>query len=71
MAKIRKYQMFAFLEVFEIKGCKTIEDIKDVLNKELKQDTDVVFQWGANTTKKDFQIPKCAREVMLNGKEKF
>ncbi len=58
MSKIRKYQIMAFLELFEIKGCKTIKDIKELLNKELKNDTDVVFQWRVGVSKKDFEIPE-------------
>lgn len=45
MTKIRKYQVMAFLELFEIKSCKTIEDIRNITNKELKNDTDIVFSW--------------------------
>ena len=63
MQKIRKYQIMAFLQCFESKGCKTIEDIKKLLNKELKNDTDIVFQWQVNATKEDFIIPKSISEV--------
>lgn len=45
MSKIRKYQIFKMLEIFKEYGCKTIEDIENILNKDLKNDTDVVFQW--------------------------
>lgn len=62
MTKIRKYQIMAFLELFEIKGCKTIKDIKDLLNKELKNDTDVVFQWRVGVSQKDFEIPEELKE---------
>lgn len=62
MTKIRKYQVMAFLELFEIKGCKTIEDIKNLLNKELKNDTDVVFQWRIGVSQKDFEIPEELKE---------
>lgn len=62
MTKIRKYQIMAFLEVFEIKGCKTIKDIKDLLNKDLKNDTDVVFQFRVGASQKDFEIPEELRE---------
>lgn len=62
MTKIRKYQIMAFLELFEIKGCKTIKDIKDLLNKELKNDTDVVFQWRVGASQKDFEIPEELKE---------
>lgn len=58
MIRIKKYQIMAFLELFEIKGCKTIKDIKRLLNKELKNDTDVVFQWRVGASKKDFEIPE-------------
>lgn len=61
MSKIRKYQILAFLDVFEIKGCKTIKDIKNLLNKELKNDTDIVFKWRVGATKKDFEIPEILR----------
>lgn len=62
MTKIRKYQVMTFLELFEIKGCKTIEDIKNLLNKELKNDTDVVFQWRIGVSQKDFEIPEELKE---------
>lgn len=62
MTKIRKYQVMAFLELFEIKSCKTIEDIKNLLDKELKNDTDVVFQWRVGASKKDFEIPEELKE---------
>lgn len=58
MTKIRKYQVMTFLELFEIKGCKTIKDIRNILNKELKNDMDVVFQWRVGASKKDFEIPE-------------
>ncbi len=45
MSKIRKYQLFKLLETFEKYGCRTIEDIKNLLNKDLKNDTDIVFIW--------------------------
>jgi hypothetical protein len=44
--KIRKYQLFTFLNFFKDKGCKNIDDIIDLINKELKNDTDVVFIYG-------------------------
>ena len=58
MTKIRKYQIMAFLEVFELKGCKTIEDIKKLLDNDLKNDTDVVFQFRVGARKEDFNVPK-------------
>lgn len=45
MNKIKKYQIIKFLEVFKEKGCNSIDDIIDLLNKELKNDTDIVFVW--------------------------
>lgn len=34
-----------FLDVFEEKGCKTIEDIRKLLDNDLKNSDDVVFSW--------------------------
>lgn len=45
MNKIKKYQLLQFLKEFENKGCNTIEDIINLLNKDLKNDDDIVFQW--------------------------
>lgn len=45
MNKIKKYQLIQFLKEFENKNCKTIEDIINLLNKDLKNDDDIVFQW--------------------------
>lgn len=45
MKKIKKYQIIAFLEVFKEKGCKNIDDIINLLNKDLKNDEDTVFSW--------------------------
>lgn len=45
MIKIRKYQMLEFLKVFKMKDCKTIDDIIKLLDKELKSNNDVVFEW--------------------------
>lgn len=44
MKKIKKFIFMRMMQVFEEKGCKTIEDIKILLNKELKNE-DVVFSW--------------------------
>lgn len=41
--KIKKYQIISCLKIFQEKGCKTIEDAIKLLNKELKNDTDIVF----------------------------
>lgn len=41
--KIKKYQIISCLEIFKEKGCKTIDEAIKLLNKELKNDTDVVF----------------------------
>mgnify|MGYP000013922584 CR=1 FL=1 len=44
--KIPKYVFMKMLEIFEKDyNCKTIEDIKNITNKELKNDTDIVFSW--------------------------
>ena len=45
MNKIKKYQLVQFLKEFENKGCKTIEDIINLLNKDLKNDDDIVIRW--------------------------
>lgn len=45
MNKIKKYQMIKFLEIFKEKKCNTIDDIIKLLNKELKNDDDIVFTW--------------------------
>ena len=45
MKKIKKYQFFKMLELFKEKGCSSIDDIINLLNKELKNDDDVVFSW--------------------------
>ncbi len=58
MSKIRKYQFMAFLKSFEEKGCKTIDDIKDLLNNDLKNDMDIVFQWCVGSDKKDSEMPE-------------
>lgn len=43
--KIKKYQFIKFLKVFKEKECKSINDIIKLLNKELKNDDDIVFTW--------------------------
>lgn len=45
MNKIKKYQFFKMLEIFKEKGCINIEDIINLLNKELENDDDIVFSW--------------------------
>lgn len=44
MNKIKKYQLMQLLKEFELINCKTIEDIKKLLEQQLKDD-DIVFQW--------------------------
>ena len=45
MNKIKKFVIIKMLEVFKERGCNSIEDIIELLNKELKNDNDVVFSW--------------------------
>ena len=45
MNKIKKFVVMKMLEVFKEKGCNTIDDVMNLLNKELKNDDDVVFSW--------------------------
>ena len=45
MNKIKKYQFFKMLEIFKEKNCITIEDMINLLNKELENDDDIVFSW--------------------------
>lgn len=45
MNKIKKFVVMKMLEVFKEKGCNTIDDVMDLLNKELKNDDDIVFSW--------------------------
>lgn len=45
MKKIQKIIVIKMLEIFKEKGCNTIDETIDLLNKELKNDTDVVFSW--------------------------
>lgn len=43
MIKIKKYQMIKFLEIFKEEECNTINDVIELLNKELKNDDDIVI----------------------------
>ena len=45
MNKIPKFVLFELLNIFENYGCKTIEDIRNIINKDLKNNNDIVFQW--------------------------
>ena len=45
MNKIPKFVLFKLLNIFEKHGCKTIEDIRNIINKDLKNNNDIVFQW--------------------------
>lgn len=45
MNRIKKYQLIQFLKEFENKNCKTIKDIIELIDKDLKNDDDIVFQW--------------------------
>ena len=49
MQKIRKYLLFKMLELFEKEfNCITIEDIRTLVNENVKCDNEVVFQWYNN-----------------------
>ena len=45
MKQIKKVVFLKMLNVFKEKECKTIDDIINLLNKELKNDNDIVFSW--------------------------
>lgn len=45
MKKIRKFEVIKMMDIFKEYNCKTIDDIINLLNKELKNDTDNVFAW--------------------------
>ena len=45
MKKLKKYHFLKMLEVFKKKGCITIDDMINLLNKDLKNDDDIVFSW--------------------------
>ena len=45
MGKIKKCVFITFLEVFKEKGCVTIDDIIKMLNEELENDADTIFEW--------------------------
>ncbi len=45
MKQIKKVVVLKMLNVFKEKECKTIDDIINLLNKELKNDNDIVFSW--------------------------
>ncbi len=53
MNKIKKYQIIKMLEIFKEYKCVSIDDIINLLNKELKNDEDIVFQWKEMTNEKD------------------
>ena len=45
MKKIEKFVVIKMLEIFKKKDCTTIDDVINLLNKELKNNTDIVFSW--------------------------
>ncbi len=45
MKKIQKFALLKLLEIFKEEGCNTIDDIIELLNKEIPNDDDVVFQY--------------------------
>ena len=45
MKQLKKVVFMKILEVFKEKNCKTIEDIENLINQELKNDEDIVFSW--------------------------
>lgn len=45
MKTIKKFVVIKMLEVFKEKGCNTIDEVIELLNKELKNDNDTVFSW--------------------------
>ena len=45
MKQIKKVVVLKMLNVFKEKESKTIDDIINLLNKELKNDNDIVFSW--------------------------
>lgn len=47
---IDKHMMLAMLDIFAEYGCTNIEDIKNMLNKDLESDDDVVFEYTYDFT---------------------
>ena len=45
MKTIKKFVVIKMLEVFKEKGCNTVDEVIELLNKELKNDNDTVFSW--------------------------
>lgn len=45
MKTIKKFVVIKMLEVFKEKGCNTVDEVIELLNKELKYDNDTVFSW--------------------------
>ena len=45
MKTIKKFVVIKMLEVFKEKGCNTVDEVIELLNKELKNDNDIVFSW--------------------------
>lgn len=50
MKKIEKCITIKMLEIFKEEGCNTLDDVIDLLNKELKNDDDIVFSWSFGDT---------------------
>lgn len=47
---IDKHMMLTMLDIFVEYGCTNIEDIKNMLNKDLESDDDVVFEYPYDFT---------------------
>lgn len=47
---IDKHMMLTMLDIFAKYGCTNIEDIKNMLNKDLESDDDVVFEYAYDFT---------------------
>lgn len=45
MKTIKKFVVIKMLEEFKEKGCNTVDEVIELLNKELKNDNDTVFSW--------------------------
>lgn len=45
MKTIKKFVVIKMLELFKEKGCNTVDEVIELLNKELKNDNDTVFSW--------------------------
>ena len=50
MKKIEKCIMIKMLEIFKDEGCNTLDEVIDLLNKELKNDDDIVYSWNFGDT---------------------